>query len=172
MGTVKRRFAMPFGPRSGLRPVADVSSPTSQGGSVLSRAKTALIILAATGALVGCGVRGALERPSASVDGPAPTTTADADSGQGKKPATRPSPTRASSSTGCWSRCALARDAKTTDSYSAYGSSPKLRHGREGGHPSTLNVFCCGDNFYSCSSDFGRRVSSKIGLLGWPPSRP
>ncbi len=59
---------------------------------MLSRAKTALIILAATGALVGCGVRGALERPSASVDGPAPTTTADADSGQGKKASDTPKP--------------------------------------------------------------------------------
>lgn len=63
-----------------------------QGGSVLSRAKTVLVLVATTGLLVGCGVRGTLDRPSASVDGSPPVTTADADSGQGKKAGETPKP--------------------------------------------------------------------------------
>jgi len=60
---------------------------------VSSRTKTALIILAAASLLGACGVRGALEKPSASVGGePAPTATADADSGQGKKADATPKP--------------------------------------------------------------------------------
>ena len=59
---------------------------------MLSRAKQTLIVLAATGLLAACGVRGSLEKPSASVDGAAPTTTADADSGQGKKMGDTPKP--------------------------------------------------------------------------------
>ena len=48
--------------------------------------KTVLIVFAAAGVLAGCGVRGTLDRPSASASGePAPIATADADSGQGKK---------------------------------------------------------------------------------------
>ncbi len=47
-----------------------------------SRTISALII--ATLAVAGCGVRGALEKPSAS-GAAAPAVSADADSGQGKK---------------------------------------------------------------------------------------
>ena len=60
---------------------------------MLSRTKTALILLATASLLAGCGVRGALERPSASGTGEAaPTATADADSGQGKKADATPKP--------------------------------------------------------------------------------
>ena len=59
---------------------------------MLSRAKTTLILIATASALAACGVRGTLDRPSAAVDGPAPTTTADADSGQGKKAGDTPKP--------------------------------------------------------------------------------
>ncbi len=65
---------------------------TIQGGSVLSRAKTAVIVVALASVVSACGVRGTLDRPSASVDGPKPTTTADADSGQGKKASDTPKP--------------------------------------------------------------------------------
>jgi predicted small lipoprotein YifL len=58
---------------------------------VYSRAKSALILLAAATLLAACGVRGALERPSAS-GAAAPTATADADSGQGKKAGEAPKP--------------------------------------------------------------------------------
>ena len=52
----------------------------------VSQTKTALIVLAAASVLAGCGVRGTLDRPSASASGdPAPIATANADSGQGKK---------------------------------------------------------------------------------------
>ena len=52
----------------------------------MSQTKTVLIVLAAASVLAACGVRGALDRPSASTGGePAPTATANADSGQGKK---------------------------------------------------------------------------------------
>ena len=57
-----------------------------------SRTKTALIILAATSLLAACGVRGALDKPSAAADGPAPSATADADSGQGKRLGDAPKP--------------------------------------------------------------------------------
>ena len=60
---------------------------------MVSRTKTARIVLLAASLLAGCGVRGALERPSASGTGePAPTATADADSGQGKKVDATPKP--------------------------------------------------------------------------------
>jgi predicted small lipoprotein YifL len=49
-----------------------------------SATTSALIIAAAAFAMAGCGVRGALEKPSASGAG-APETTAEAESGQGKK---------------------------------------------------------------------------------------
>ena len=53
---------------------------------MLSQTRTVVILLAAACVLGGCGVRGALERPSAAAGGEtAPTTTANADSGQGKK---------------------------------------------------------------------------------------
>ena len=58
---------------------------------MLSRAKTALIVFAAAGLLAGCGVRGALEKPSAS-GAAAPEATAEADSGQGKKAGDAPKP--------------------------------------------------------------------------------
>ena len=56
-----------------------------------------MIVLAAvgllSGMLAGCGVRGTLDRPSASASGePAPIATADADSGQGKKADAAPKP--------------------------------------------------------------------------------
>ena len=57
-----------------------------------SRAKTAVLIVATASLLAACGVRGSLEKPSAAVDGGAPSTTADADSGQGKKIGDAPKP--------------------------------------------------------------------------------
>jgi predicted small lipoprotein YifL len=51
---------------------------------VTSRNTSALIIAAVALAMAGCGVRGALERPSAS-GATAPGNTAEAESGQGKK---------------------------------------------------------------------------------------
>ena len=59
---------------------------------MLSLAKTTLICVAACVLLAACGVRGTLDRPSASADGAAPTTSADADSGQGKKAGDTPKP--------------------------------------------------------------------------------
>lgn len=59
----------------------------------MSQTRTALIVLAAASLLSACGVRGALDRPSASASGePAPVATADADSGQGKKADAAPKP--------------------------------------------------------------------------------
>lgn len=53
---------------------------------------TGLIAVLAAGLVLGaCGKRGALEAPSASGAG-APTTTAQADSGQGKKAGEAPKP--------------------------------------------------------------------------------
>ena len=57
-----------------------------------SQVKTALIVLATAGLLAGCGVRGALDKPSASGAPPASSQTADADSGQGKKAGDAPKP--------------------------------------------------------------------------------
>ena len=57
-----------------------------------NRAKTSAIFLMAAMLLSGCGVRGALDKPSASGAGPTPTSTADADSGQGKKVGDTPKP--------------------------------------------------------------------------------
>ncbi len=57
-----------------------------------SQAKTTLILLATASMLAACGVRGTLDKPSAVSDGGAPTTTADADSGQGKKAGDTPKP--------------------------------------------------------------------------------
>lgn len=67
-----------------------------QGGSVLSRTGTGRLIaaglaLAAACLLGACGVRGALDKPSSS-EGAAPTATANADSGQGKKKDEAPKP--------------------------------------------------------------------------------
>ena len=62
-----------------------------EGGSVSSPAKTALSVLLAAVLLAGCGVRGALEKPSAS-GAAAPSATAEADSGQGKKAGDAPKP--------------------------------------------------------------------------------
>ena len=60
---------------------------------MLSRTKTAFILLATASLLGACGVRGALDRPSASSSGePAVSSTADADSGQGKKADATPKP--------------------------------------------------------------------------------
>jgi len=50
-----------------------------------------LIVSVATAVLAGCGVRGALEKPSASGAAPA-DETAQADSGQGKKAGETPKP--------------------------------------------------------------------------------
>ena len=62
---------------------------------MLIPAKTTLIVVATAGLLAACGVRGTLDKPSANVDGPAPTTTANADSGQGKKAGDAPKPHKA-----------------------------------------------------------------------------
>jgi predicted small lipoprotein YifL len=43
-------------------------------------------------ALTGCGVRGSLEAPQASGTASSPSTTAQADSGQGKKAGDAPKP--------------------------------------------------------------------------------
>ncbi len=56
-----------------------------------SRTTSALIISAMAIAMAGCGVRGALEKPSAS-GAAAPSATAEADSGQGKKAGDAPKP--------------------------------------------------------------------------------
>jgi predicted small lipoprotein YifL len=57
----------------------------------MSRTKTALIVVATAALLAGCGVRGALEKPSASGAVPA-DETAQAESGQGKKAGDTPKP--------------------------------------------------------------------------------
>ena len=58
-----------------------------------SRAKTAILIVATASLLAACGVRGSLEKPSASAtEGAPPAGTADADSGQGKKIGDAPKP--------------------------------------------------------------------------------
>ncbi len=56
-----------------------------------SRTTSALIIASVALAMAGCGVRGALEKPSAS-GATAPNASADADSGQGKKAGDAPKP--------------------------------------------------------------------------------
>jgi predicted small lipoprotein YifL len=58
---------------------------------VTSRTTSALIISAMAITMAGCGVRGALEKPSAS-GAAAPSATAEADSGQGKKAGDAPKP--------------------------------------------------------------------------------
>ncbi len=56
-----------------------------------SRIKAAGLVLAAGCLLGACGVRGSLDKPSSS-ENAAPTATADADSGQGKKKDEAPKP--------------------------------------------------------------------------------
>jgi predicted small lipoprotein YifL len=60
---------------------------------VSNLAKTVLIVFAAAAMLSGCGVRGALDAPSAAANGqPAPSPTANADSGQGRPADAPPKP--------------------------------------------------------------------------------
>ena len=58
---------------------------------MLSRTKTVFIVLAVASLLAACGVRGALDKPSASGAAPA-DQTAQADSGQGKNAGEAPKP--------------------------------------------------------------------------------
>jgi predicted small lipoprotein YifL len=57
----------------------------------MCRTKTAVVLLLAASLLAGCGVRGSLEKPSAS-GAVAADETAQADSGQGKKAGDTPKP--------------------------------------------------------------------------------